>query len=148
MFRRDFIKRALLILGGIFFLGPRRLWSRTDSMVFDLGPLKDYPSGTVKYLKFRDAHLVSDREGVYAISSICTHQGGFLVEREGLFHCPRHRSLFNLEGKSIRGPARDPLPWLRLELTPDKRLLLHRRFRGIKGKKIPHQTPLAPRVKD
>ncbi len=137
MRRREFIKTIIGIAAGLYFAGARRLSGRTDRLVFNIGSLEDYPPGTVKNLRFRDAFIVSDREGVYALSSICTHHGGSLVAREGLLRCPRHRSLFDLEGGVVRGPAREPLPWLRLELVSGRRLQLYRRYRGERGKKIP-----------
>lgn len=142
MRRREFISRLLRVIGGAVLarvVPAGKVFGAP--LIFDLGFRRQYPPGTVKYLNYRDAYLVSDEEGIYVLSSICPHQGCSIVWREkgGYFECPRHRSRFDIEGKVIRGPSRDPLPWLKLELTKGKRLKLHRKYKGETGVKIAHE---------
>lgn len=142
MERREFIFRLLRMIGGGFlaWIGIANKIGAAP-LIFDLGFRREYPPGTVKYLNYRDAYLVSDEEGIYILSSICTHQGCSIAWRkgEGYFECPRHRSRFDIEGEVICGPARDPLPWLKLELTKGRRLKLHRKYEGETGVKIAHE---------
>jgi Rieske Fe-S protein len=140
MNRRGFLFRLLKLgIGGLaFFVKPPP--SRAAQPVFDLEHIREYPPGTVTHLIFQEAFIVSDQEGVYALSSICTHQGGpiFKTEKNDAFVCKRHHARFDLEGNVVRGPAVRSLPWLRLELSREKRLILYRSQAGEKGVKISH----------
>jgi len=58
-------------------------------------------------------------EGVFAISTVCTHLG-CIVKREGAgFACPCHGSKFALDGAVTKGPAPKALPWLAVAKGPD-----------------------------
>ena len=48
----------------------------------------------------------------------------WVAERDR-WECPCHGSIFNQEGKVIKGPARNPLPWYDVGLTPDGRLVVN-----------------------
>lgn len=59
----------------------------------------------------RSVAVFRDEEGVYAISTICTHLGCVVrVTPEG-FECPCHGSRFAADGSVLKGPAPKPLPW-------------------------------------
>lgn len=59
----------------------------------------------------RSVAVFRDEEGVYAISTICTHLGCVVrVAPEG-FECPCHGSRFAADGSVLKGPAPKPLPW-------------------------------------
>ena len=137
--RRFFSCLVKFGLGGLAFfvkLAP----SRAAQPVFDLKHIREYPPGTVTHLIIQEAFIVSDREGIYALSSICTHQGGpiFKTDKNDAFVCKRHHARFDLEGNVVRGPATRALPWLRLDLSREKRLILYRAQAGEKGVKISH----------
>ena len=140
MLRREFLSRLCrLFLGGLaaaFGLRARA----GDRTTFTLGFPSEYPPGTVRHLLFYDAFLISDEEGIYAVSSVCTHRGGplFKTDADDAFVCRRHHSRFDLRGDVTRGPAYESLPWLKLELDRDGRIVLRRRYRGERGVKIPH----------
>ncbi|MCX6348079.1 MAG: Rieske (2Fe-2S) protein [Candidatus Aureabacteria bacterium] len=137
--RRFFSRLVKLVLGGLaFFVKPPP--SRAAQPVFDLEHIRVYPPGTVTHLIIQEAFIVSDREGIYALSSICTHQGGpiFKTDKNDAFVCKRHHARFDLEGNVVRGPATRALPWLRLDLSREKRLILYRAQAGEKGVKISH----------
>lgn len=59
----------------------------------------------------RSVALFRDREGVYAISIVCTHLGCLVKGGPDGFECPCHGSRFALDGAVTKGPAPLPLPW-------------------------------------
>ncbi len=73
-----------------------------------LGPGEAYIPPGRKVALFRDA------DGVYAISTICTHLGCVVRAAAGGFECPCHGSRFAADGAVTKGPAPQPLPWLQV----------------------------------
>lgn len=53
-------------------------------------------------------------EGVYAVSLVCTHLGCVVKQGPSGFQCPCHGSLFDFDGKVVKGPAPSPLPWFKV----------------------------------
>lgn len=62
----------------------------------------------------RAVALYRDGEGVYAVSTICTHLGCVVKANAEGFECPCHGSKFAHDGSVARGPAPRPLPWLKI----------------------------------
>jgi Rieske Fe-S protein len=67
--------------------------------------------------------VARDADGVYAMSSVCTHAGCLLSSGSrtiaaGLA-CPCHGSLFDGDGNVTRGPARDPLQHYQVTIGAD-----------------------------
>ena len=60
----------------------------------------------------RSVAVFRDADGVYAISTVCTHLGCIVQPTASGFECPCHGSLFALDGTVTRGPAPRALPWL------------------------------------
>jgi cytochrome b6-f complex iron-sulfur subunit len=63
----------------------------------------------------RSVAIVRDTEGVYAISTVCTHLGCIVKQQADGFHCPCHGSRFAPDGSLVRGPAPKSLPWLAVQ---------------------------------
>jgi len=59
----------------------------------------------------RSVALFRDEEGVYAISTICTHLGCVIKSVPEGFECPCHGSRFAANGAVTKGPAPKALPW-------------------------------------
>ena len=59
----------------------------------------------------RSVALFRDEEGVYAISTVCTHLGCIVKSNAEGFECPCHGSRFDADGAVTKGPAPRPLPW-------------------------------------
>jgi nitrite reductase/ring-hydroxylating ferredoxin subunit len=141
--RIKFITRSILIISVMLLIaiGFNALAARRDRTTFNLGSPSHYPPGTVKHLLFHDCYLISDDEGIYVLSSICPFRGGptFKTDNNNAFVCRRCHSRYDLTGKVIRGPSHDPLNWIKLELDKNGDILLFRKYRGVRGKKIPHQ---------
>ena len=145
MKRRSFLIRLFQFIGGGLALGVLNQveGASRGRGVFKVGKREDYPPGTVRHLIFDDAFIVSDEEGIYALSSVCTHHGGplFKTDQNDAFVCRRHHSRFDLTGRPLRGPATQNLPWLKLTVDRKGDLYLHRLYRGETGAKILHKNP-------
>jgi nitrite reductase/ring-hydroxylating ferredoxin subunit len=59
----------------------------------------------------RSVALFRDAEGVFAISTVCTHLGCIVKHAAGGFECPCHGSRFDDRGGVAKGPAPSPLAW-------------------------------------
>jgi len=132
--RRDFMEKAgkaaflsgvgLAALGSLAGLKPRVLPDPSEQ--FKIGAPQDFPSGTVKIFEKENVAVFNDREGLYAISLVCTHLGCIvsLNEQEERFDCPCHGSKFTLEGKVTKAPAPKALEWFQVSLQPDGQLMV------------------------
>jgi nitrite reductase/ring-hydroxylating ferredoxin subunit len=60
----------------------------------------------------RSVALFRDAEGVYAISTVCTHLGCIVKAQADGFSCPCHGSRYAPDGSVVKGPAPKALPWL------------------------------------
>lgn len=66
--------------------------------------------GTVRdYRSLAAFWLVKDSAGIYAMTSICTHQGCCVNVGGSAFACPCHGSQYDLNGGNTQGPATIPL---------------------------------------
>jgi len=95
---------------------------------FKVGPLSDFPIGTVseKYKASRGVWLVhstayNGENIVYALASVCTHLGCTpnWLEGEQKFKCPCHGSGFYISGINFEGPAPRPLERVGLRVSED-----------------------------
>jgi cytochrome b6-f complex iron-sulfur subunit len=65
----------------------------------------------------RSVAIFKDGEGVYAVSTICTHLGCVIKPNAEGFECPCHGSRFAKDGEVTKGPAPRPLPWLKVSAS-------------------------------
>jgi Rieske Fe-S protein len=65
--------------------------------------------------------VARDQSGIYAMSALCTHAGcpTRSTGDTGQLYCPCHGSLFDKDGKVLRGPASASLPHYRVDLADD-----------------------------
>jgi nitrite reductase/ring-hydroxylating ferredoxin subunit len=84
---------------------------------FTLKTSQDYPAASVTSLPEAKAWLFCDEQGLYAISAVCTHSD------QG-FECPCHGSRYNEGGYVLKGPAKLPLNYLELTLSPEGLVVL------------------------
>jgi cytochrome b6-f complex iron-sulfur subunit len=61
--------------------------------------------------------LFRDADGVYAISIVCTHLGCIVKPSATGFDCPCHGSGFASDGSVVRGPAPQPLSWIKVSMN-------------------------------
>jgi cytochrome b6-f complex iron-sulfur subunit len=91
---------------------------------FDLGLEKELPKDNIISIPEAHAVLLSNQQGIRAISLTCTHLS-CLVEREGdMFICPCHGSVFSLTGEVLKGPANHPLVELGINTDNNGHLIL------------------------
>jgi cytochrome b6-f complex iron-sulfur subunit len=121
--RRDFMKAvatgtlALGIGGAVVecsrFLAPNVLYE--PSKVFRVGEVSSFPIGSRTVVEGRGVEVVRERDGIHAISLVCTHLGCLLrpVENDSEcgYACPCHGSRFTMAGGVLGGPAPRDLPW-------------------------------------
>lgn len=94
------------------------------SKTFRAGRPEQYPLDSVVKLPDRPVFVCRDREGVYAISAVCTHLGCIVGLGEQGFACPCHGSRYDGRGAVVRGPAPRSLPWWRVVLAPDGEIVV------------------------
>lgn len=131
--RRDFLKltsQALLAAGGFLGLGGLLHYLNFSTQPqpqtrFDLGPAADYPVGSRTLLPDVPALLVHSESGFSALSLVCPHLGCTIEHSSGDgLTCPCHGSSFDAGGMVQRGPAKQSLRSLRVEVTVDDQLRL------------------------
>jgi cytochrome b6-f complex iron-sulfur subunit len=91
---------------------------------FTLKTPQDYRVDSVMSLPEAKAWLFRDGQGLYAISAVCTHLGCMVMHSDQGFECPCHGSRYNAAGYVLKGPAKLPLRYLELTLSPDGLVVL------------------------
>ena len=121
--RRGFVKKVAaaaltLGVGGVAlqcgrYLKPNVLYE--SPKIFKVGELSKFPIGSRIVIEGRGIEIVRDRDGMHAISLVCTHLGCLIkpVENdpEVGYMCPCHGSTFAHKGEVRGGPAPSDLPW-------------------------------------
>ncbi len=81
--------------------------------------------------------LVRDPEGIFALSTVCTHLGCTpnWLEAEQKFKCPCHGSGYYKTGVNFEGPTPRPLERYAISLADDGQILIDksRKFQSEKG---------------
>jgi len=131
--RRDFLGLVAVgsfcVTAGAATFGALRLPMPTvlpdaDSHV-KIGPPERFPKGSKTHFPEPNNWVERDEDGIYAISSICTHLGCVAARTEdGSFHCPCHGSQFDPTGEVTRGPAPKALEYLQVARAPNGDLVV------------------------
>jgi len=120
--RRDFLGLASIWTAGAAFLFATVGMLRLPKAAVLSSPSKKFrvtlPESLVAGQAFeppgRSVAVFRDQDGVYAISKVCTHLGCIVKKNLDGFECPCHGSHFTADGTVIKGPAPQPLPWLKV----------------------------------
>jgi cytochrome b6-f complex iron-sulfur subunit len=117
--------------GGFFlsmirFLFPNVLFEPPQS--FKIGYPEEFVSGNVdiRFKKKYNIWVVRNEEGIYALSTVCTHLGctpNWLAS-EQKFKCPCHGSGFRSSGINFEGPAPRPLERFMIYLAGDGQIVV------------------------
>ena len=113
---------SLLGLGGLFHYLDVSTGDQPKTELI-LGSASDFPIGSRTVFSDIPAMLIHNEGGFTAFDLICPHLGCTVTNKDDGFVCPCHGSQFNLEGDVQRGPAKQSLRLLRVELGDDN--LLH-----------------------
>ena len=106
---------------------------------FKAGYPNDYEIGKVdeRWKEKFGTWMVRTAEGIYALSTICTHLGCTpnWLSNENKFKCPCHGSGFYKTGINFEGPAPRPLERFRISLAEDGQILIDKskKFQQEKG---------------
>ena len=132
--RKDFLKAAGVLSGGIFF-SPLLMKltgcsagaeSVTEKIKSNDGIVKYKINGTLNetgdsiVLEIDDTKskiilIKSGKNNFMAMNSACTHKGCEVIKRKTFFECPCHNSEFDLKGNVLKGPAEEPLQTFKTE---------------------------------
>ena len=95
---------------------------------FKAGPPAEFVIGRVdeRYKESHSVWIVRTDEGLYALSTVCTHLGCTpnWLPNESKFKCPCHGSGFYRTGINFEGPAPRPLERFRIVLAEDGQVLI------------------------
>ncbi len=95
-----------------------------ESKKFKIGKPENFPEGTFRKIDEKNVFIFSDDDGIFAISSVCTHLGCIVAKEDWGFQCPCHGSQYNLDGKVTGGPAPRPLEWYEISQDVDGTLIV------------------------
>jgi Rieske Fe-S protein len=123
--RRDWLGLgALWTTAGALLFGvagmlrlPKAAVLASPSKKFRVALPETLPAGEAFVPPGRAVAIFKDAEGVYAVSTICTHLGCVVKANPEGFECPCHGSRFASNGEVTKGPAPRPLPWLKVNLS-------------------------------
>jgi cytochrome b6-f complex iron-sulfur subunit len=120
--RRDFLGLAsllaaasALLFGALGMLQlPKAAVLSSPSRKFRVSLPESLAAGEAFVPAGRNVALVRDAEGIYAVSTVCTHLGCIVKPTAHDFDCPCHGSRFTPDGAVVKGPAPAPLAWLKV----------------------------------
>lgn len=123
--RRDFLGLAALgSMAAAFALSifgmlklPKAAVSASPAKKFNITLPDTLAAGEAFIPPGRNVAVFRDAEGVFAISTVCTHLGCIVKTSAAGFDCPCHGSGFQKDGTVRKGPAPKPLPWLKVSLA-------------------------------
>ena len=119
------------------FLYPNVLFE--PKMSFKAGKPDEYEVDKVdtRWVEKFGVWIIRSMEGIYALSTICTHLGCMpsWLEGEQKFKCPCHGSGFYKSGINFEGPAPRPLERFRISLADDGQIFIDKskKFQQEKG---------------
>ncbi|MBM3818533.1 MAG: Rieske 2Fe-2S domain-containing protein [Acidimicrobiia bacterium] len=94
---------------------PRAAVLPSPSKKFRVAIPEALPPGEAYVPPGRTTAIFRDAQGTYAISIVCTHLGCIVKPTPDGFECPCHGSVFARDGAVVRGPAPQPLSWIKVE---------------------------------
>ncbi|MBK8467527.1 MAG: ubiquinol-cytochrome c reductase iron-sulfur subunit [Chloracidobacterium sp.] len=120
--RRDFIGLAAIGTTAVTFLFsifgmlklPKAAVSASPAKKFNVTLPASLANGEAFTPPGRSVAVFRDDDGVFAISTVCTHLGCIVKPSPTGFNCPCHGSAYTTDGLVTKGPAPKALPWLKV----------------------------------
>jgi cytochrome b6-f complex iron-sulfur subunit len=117
--RRDFLGLAALWTSFAAMLAaaagmlrlPRAAVVSSPSKIFKVELPENLSPGQPFVPAGRAVAIYRDDQGVWAVSTVCTHLGCIVKPDAEGFGCPCHGSRFTPDGEVLKGPAPQALPW-------------------------------------
>ncbi len=91
------------------------------------GSANDLAVGQIRAVPGAPAFVARDANGVYAMTTTCTHQGCDMATgvQNGTIYCSCHGSAFDPDGNVLRGPANAPLQHFAVTIDPSGAMTVH-----------------------
>ena len=129
--RRDFLglaglwTAAIAVVGSVIGMArlPKPRVIPEISTRFRVGKPAEFIPGESRIITEQNVRLVTTREGIAAMSMVCTHLGCIVKESTTGFACPCHGSKFDDTGRVTGGPAPKGLIWIELSVSPEGGLM-------------------------
>jgi cytochrome b6-f complex iron-sulfur subunit len=118
-----FSATAMALAGALRLPGPAVLPGPVRR--FKIGHPEEFAMGSETRVEEANFVVFRDTQGIYAISSVCTHLGCTVARSPEGFACPCHGSRFTPNGEVVRGPAPRALPWLEVGRAADGQLVVY-----------------------
>jgi cytochrome b6-f complex iron-sulfur subunit len=123
--RRDWLGlSSLWAMGGALLFAlvgllrlPKAAVLASPSKKFKVALPETLPPGEAFVPPGRSVAVFKAPDGIYAVSTICTHLGCIVKPNPEGFECPCHGSKFLPDGTVSRGPAPRALPWLKVSVS-------------------------------
>jgi cytochrome b6-f complex iron-sulfur subunit len=106
------------------------------------GNVSALQEGTVKAVSGSPVFVGRDSNGVYAMTTTCTHAGCDMSSAQAIstkITCSCHGSAFDLNGNVVNGPASSPLAHYAVSLATDGTITVH----GAQEVSASTRTPVA-----
>ena len=127
-FLRLVSRAALWLIGGASLVGLLQYLSyETDpppQSVFTLGTPDSYGVGTATIVPSARTVLYREETGFWALSLVCSHLGCTIEEGDNGYRCPCHGSRYDLDGRVLKGPAKQALKAIWVDVDAEGNLMI------------------------
>jgi Rieske Fe-S protein len=121
-----FYKSLPVIWGGVIIWAVKNYFTfRPKRSEMTIGRYADLTEGRIAHLKKERIFIIRDSQGLYAMSDICTHLGCRVQNMENNLKCPCHKSIFDINGKPVEGPAKKVLDHFYISKNRDGELVVN-----------------------
>ena len=108
---------------------PENLLAATAKGPVDAGDVSTFVKDGIydSFAQSQGFFLISSKGRLYAASSTCTHKANQVLidsENQGQLKCEKHGSLFSLDGKVVKPPAKRSLPRFGIKLDAKKHVIV------------------------
>jgi len=108
---------------------------KEEKRQFKIGRYEDYPAGTVRYIDEAKVYIISDEEGIYALSAECERGRGIVEKRKVGFLCRKNGALYRDDGTAYYIASKD-LEWFRIRQDSEGNLIVDKEEILPKGEKF------------